>query len=79
MFGNIPNNKSKIYQRDWSKFDRENFILDYFYVEREDLLKIGELNANNSTKKFLDKIDMLDTYAPLKRVKKHKLKFKSKP
>ena len=79
MFGNIPDNKSIIYQRDWSKFERKNFILDYFSVEQEDLLKIGELNADNSTKKFLDKIDMLDTYAPLKRVKKHKLKFKSKP
>ena len=32
MFGNISGNKSKIYERDWSKFDRENFILDYFSV-----------------------------------------------
>ena len=80
MFGNIPDNKSIIHQRDWSKFERKNFILDYFSVEQEDLLKIGELNADNSTKKFLDKIDMmLDTYAPLKRAKKYKLKFKSKP
>ena len=37
----------------------ENFILDYFSVDWEDLLKIGELNADNSTKKFLDKINML--------------------
>ena len=80
MFGNIPGNKSTIYERDWSKFDRGNFILDYFSVEWEDLLKIDELNADKSTKKFLDKINMLlDTYAPLKRVKKYKLKFKSKP
>ena len=44
------------------------------------MLKIDELNADNSTKKFLDEINMLlDTYAPLKKVKKHKLKFKSKP
>ena len=29
---------------------------------------------------YLDKINMLlDTYAPLKRVNKYKLKFKSKP
>ena len=54
--------------------------LDYFSVEWEDLLKIDELNADKSTKKFLDKINMLlDSYAPLKRVKKYKLKFKSKP
>ena len=79
VFGNIPGNKSNIYERDWSKFDRENFILDYFSVEWEDLLKIDEVNADKSTKKFLDKINMLlDTYAPLTRVKKYKLKFKSK-
>ena len=80
MFGNIPGSKSNIYERDWSKFDRENFILDYFSVDWEDLLKIDELNADNSTRKFLDKINMLlDTYALLRRVKKCKLKFKSKP
>ena len=63
MFGNIIGNKSKIYGRDWSKFDRENFILDYFildyFAEWEDLLKIDELNADNSTKMYLDKINML--------------------
>ena len=68
MFGNISGNKSKIYERDWSKFDPENFILDYFSVEWEDLLKIDELNVDNSTKMYLDKINMLlDTYAPLKK------------
>ena len=58
----------------------EKILFQTFSVEWEDLLKIDELNADNSTKKFLDKINMLlDTYAPLKRVKKYKLKFKSKP
>ena len=28
MFGNIPGNRSSIYERDWSIFDRENFVLD---------------------------------------------------
>ena len=79
MFGNISGNKSNIYERDWSKFDQENFILDYFSVDWEDLLKIDELNVDNSTKIYLDKINMLlDTYAPLKRINKCKLKFKSK-
>ena len=45
--------------KDWSKFDGENFILDYFSVEWEDLLKIDELNADKSTKKFLDKINVV--------------------
>ena len=80
MFGNISGNKSNIYERDWSKFDRENFILDYFSADWEDLLKIDECNVDNSTKIYLDKINMLlDTYAPLKNINKYKLKFKSKP
>ena len=42
-------------------------------------MKIDELNADNSTKMYLDKINMLlDTYAPIERINKYKLKFKSK-
>ena len=33
MLGNILGNKSNIYERDWSKFVHENFILDYFSVD----------------------------------------------
>ena len=67
MFGNISGNKSNIYERDWSEFDQENFILDYFSVDWEDLLKTDELNADNSTRMYLDKVNMLlDTYAPFK-------------
>ena len=62
------------------KFDQENFILHYFSVNWEDLLKTDELNADNSTKTYLDKINiLLDTYALLKKFNKYKLKFKSKP
>ena len=43
-------------------------------------MKIDELNVENSTKIYLDKINILvDTYAPLKRINKCKLRFKSKP
>ena len=80
MFGNISGNNSNIYEQDWSKFDQGNFILDYFSVDWEDLLKIDELNADNSIRMYLDKINMLsDTYAPLKRINKYKMKYKSKP
>ena len=68
MFGNISGNKSNIYGQGWSKFDQENFFLYYFSVDWEDLLKTDELNADNSTRMYLDKINMLlDTSAPLKR------------
>ena len=67
IFGNISGNKYNIYETYWSKFDQENFILDYFSVDWKDLLKIDKLNADNSTKMYLDTINMLlDTYAPLK-------------
>ena len=48
-------------------------ILNYFYVDWEDLLEIDDLkNADNSAKIYLDKINMLlDTYAPLKKKKKN--------
>ena len=43
-------------------------------------VKVDEINADKSTKKFLDKINIfLNTYAQLKRVKNNKLKLKSKP
>ena len=68
-FNNISGNNSNIYERDWSRFDRENFILDYFSVHWEDLLKIDELNADNSTKIYLDKvIILLDTIHLLKKL-----------
>ena len=68
MFSNISDKKSNIYERNLSKFDRENFVLYFFSVDWEDLLKTDELNVDSSTKIYLNKINMLlDTYAPLKK------------
>ena len=58
MFDNISSNKSNICKRDSSKFDQENFILDYFFVHLDSLLKTDELNTDNSIKMYLDKINM---------------------
>ena len=42
-------------------------------------MKIDEIDADYSTRMYLDKVNMLlDTYAPLNRINKHKLKFKPK-
>ena len=79
MFANTKSNKPSVYQRDWSIFDQEDFILDYFSFNWEDLLKIDELNVDNSIQTCLEKINiLLDTYAPLKGIDKCKLRFKSK-
>ena len=54
MFGNIAGSKFNIYEKNWLKLDQENFTLDYFSVHCEDLLKIDELNAENSFQMYLD-------------------------
>ena len=79
MFGNTASHKANIYEQDWSKFDWENFILDYFSIDWEDLLKSDELNVDNSMQMSLEKINvLLGIYALLKRTNKYKLRFKSK-
>ena len=67
LFGNISGNKSKFYEKNWYKFDRENFTPDNVSVDWEDLLKIDEVSANDSTKMHSDETNMLlDASAPLK-------------
>ena len=51
---NIAGSKFNIHEKNWLKLDQENFILDYFSVHCEDLLKIDELNAENSFQMYLD-------------------------
>ena len=79
MFRNISSSKSNIYKRNWSKFDRKKIILAYFSAAQKDFMKVDELNAYNSTKIYLDKMnELLNTHAPLKRTNKCKLRFNSK-
>ena len=68
IFSNPPFNKSNIYERDWSNFDQENFILDYFSIDWNEMLKIEEQNIDYSTEIFLNKInELLDNFAPFKK------------
>ena len=77
IFSNPPSNKSNIYERDWSNFDQENFTLDYFSIDWNETLKIKQQNINYSTEIFLNKInELLDNFAPFKKISKYKLKFK---
>ena len=47
---------SNYYERDWSKFKQENFILDYFDNDLADLLQIDQQNVNLSLDSFLNNI-----------------------
>ena len=52
IFSNPPLNKSNIYERDWSNFVQENFILDYFYVDWYSLIN-NDKDVNLSFNNFL--------------------------
>ena len=72
--------KSNIYERDWSKFIQTDFLLDYFDKDWSDVLQLDQQDVNLSIESFLDNMNsILDEHAPLKRINKYKLKFKSKP
>ena len=69
-----------VFGRDWSKFDQENFILDYLSVDWENLIKSNYGNVDQSFVSFLAKHNsILDLHAPLKKISKQKLKFRNKP
>ena len=74
MFGNISGNLNLTFMEGTSlnminKILFYTFLFFFFFVDWEDLLKNDELNSANSTKIYLDKINMLlDTYVPLKKL-----------
>ena len=77
---NLSTQKSNYYERDRSKFKQINFILDYFDKDWTDLLQIDQQNVNLPLDSFFKNINsILDVHAPLKKVNKYKLKFKTKP
>ena len=47
-------NKSNVLERDWSKFDKENFILDYFDKIWSEILHLDQHNVNLSMDSYLD-------------------------
>ena len=60
--------KSNNYERDWSRFDQENFLFDFFSVNWNNLLLSSNTNTEKSHKTFLETFEsILDTYAPLKK------------
>ena len=80
MFSNPPSNNSNIYERNWSNFDQESFILHYFSINWNEILKTEEQDIEYSTDIVLNKInELLDNFAPFKKIIKYKLKFISKP
>ena len=49
IFSDPPSTKMNIFERDWSKFDQENFIVDYLSIDWEDLIKSNNGNVDQSS------------------------------
>ena len=63
-----------------SKFNKDNFIFDYFDKNSSEILQLDQHNVNLSMDSYLDHINaILDIHAPFKKVNKYKLRFKLKP
>ena len=76
-FADPSSNKSNVFERDWSQFDQETFVLNYFDIDRPNILKLDEIDIDSATNSFLDTINsVLNKYAPLKKVNKYKLRFR---
>ena len=66
-----PSTKMNIFERDWSKFDQENFIVDYLFIDWEDLIKSNNGNVDQSSLSFLIKFNsIIDLYVLLKKISK---------
>ena len=48
VFANPSSNKSKLFERIWSNFNQENFVLDSFSIDWRALLKIEQENKRIS-------------------------------
>ena len=66
IFSNASNKKSNIFEHDWSKFNREEFILDHFAINWPHILKLQNNDTNTSFQNFFDSMNrILDKHAPL--------------
>ena len=73
-------NKSNILERDWSKFNKENFILDCFDKNWSEILQLDQKILSLSMDSYLHHMNaILDIHEPYKKVNKCKLRFKIKP
>ena len=53
IFFNASYPKSNNYERDWSKFDQDNFVFDFFSIEWDNFLLSPNTKTEKSYKTFL--------------------------
>lgn len=69
-----------IFKRQWSKFDREKFILDYFEIDWDKSLNLNKGDINSSFDVFVKNVErLLDVHAPMRKLTKKETKTLNKP
>ena len=80
ILSNVPNRKTNIFEDDWSKFNIEEFILDYCSVDWSHTLKLQNNKVDASFPNHFDSMsNILDKHARFKKITKYKFKLKIKP
>lgn len=72
--------KHNIWKRDRSKYNKNDFVLDFLSVDWDKDLELGEENVNHSLDIFLTKmINLLDKHMPLRKISQKEFKRQFKP
>ena len=80
ILSNVPNRKTNIFEDDWSKFNIEEFILDYCSVDWCHTSKLQNHKVDASFPNLFDSMsNILDKHATFKKITKYKFKLKIKP
>lgn len=78
--GTFSRPNSPIYKRAWSKFNQEDFTLDYSGIDWDSILKLEEGGVDTSFDIFFSTISKLvEKHVPLIKLTKKQIKFRSKP
>ena len=72
--------KNDVFIRDWSKFDQQNFVLDYLNIEWNTVFERCDFDPDCSFDTFYFKFKaILDRHLPTVKLTKRQIKTKSKP
>ena len=72
--------KDEVFRHDWSKFDHENFILDFLDIDWEQIFSDQEMNPDTCFDVFDSKMKgLLEVHLPQKKLTKRQLKTRLKP
>lgn len=78
--GNFPGEETIYFQQDWSRFNREEFILDFLEVDWSTLFARFGYNPDSCLNVFNDKMKVLvDRHVPTIKLTKRQVRSKTKP